>query len=140
MSKEFDQLNEKYNDDTYPIFPFIAKDRITVLQKGFYRKNKAKFRGVTAIYNNETKEYEYPLYGMYHIKENLVIVPPEMEMTERKQKLLEAQLTAGYKQVDSAPKFETYKFPPDSEEAKLALFNKAEYQNTMTEDANTENY
>ena len=128
MNEEFVKLNEKFNDDTYPIFPFISKERITPLKAGFYRKHKAKFRGVTAVYNNETKEYEFPLYGMYYIPEDIIIVPDGLEMNPNKQAFLEAHLKTGYKQVNNAPRFVTYKFPPDSIEAKLALANKVEYQ------------
>lgn len=128
MNKEFAQLNEKFNDDTYPIFPFVSKNRITPLKAGFYRKHKANFRGVTAVYNTEIEEYEYPLYGMYHISEDIVIVPTDIEMNANKEAFLQAHLKAEYKQVDSAPKFETFKFPPDSMEAKLSLANKVEYQ------------
>lgn len=128
MNKEFIQLNEQFNDDTYPIFPFIAKNRITPLKAGFYRKHKANFRGVTAVYNNEEKEYEYPLYGMYYIPDDIVIVPDDMEMNGNKEAFLNAHLNAGYEQVDSAPKFKTYKYSADSMEAKLALANKVEHQ------------
>lgn len=128
MSKEFEELNLKYNDDTYPIFPFIAKNRITLLSEGFYRKHKANFRGVTAVFNSELKEYEFPLYGMYYIPKNIVIVLDEMEMNDNKEAFLKAAISSGYEEVHTPPKFETYKFSPDSHEARLALANKVEHQ------------
>jgi hypothetical protein len=128
MNEEFVKLNQKYNDDTYPVFPFISPNRITPLKAGFYRKHKAKFRGVTAIFNKDTGEYEYPLYGMYYIPEDLVVVPTDLEMNPNKEAFLEALLRAGYRQISEPPKFVTFKFPPDSLEAKLALANKVEYQ------------
>lgn len=128
MNQEFIQLNEQFNDETYPIFPFISKNRITPLKAGKYRKHRANFRGVTAKYNTETQEYEYPLYGMYVIEEDLIIVPPEIEMNDNKMAFLKAHLKAGYTQVETAPKFKTYKYPPESLEAKLALANKVEHQ------------
>ena len=134
MSKEFEELNQKYNDDTYPIFPFIAKNRITLLSEGFYRKHKANFRGVTAVFNPDTKAYEFPLYGMYYIPESIVIVPEEIEMNDSKEAFLRAALDAGYEQVDSPPKFETYKFSPESHEARLALANKVEHQYSDMDD------
>jgi hypothetical protein len=134
MSKEFNQLNQKYNDETYPVFPFIAKNRITLLSEGFYRKHRANFRGVTAVFNSETKEYEFPLYGMYYIPKNIVIVPEEMEMNDNKEAFLKAALSSGYEQVNSAPKFETFKFSPDSYEARLALANKVEHQYSDVEE------
>lgn len=134
MNKEFEQLNTKYNDDTYPIFPFISKNRITLLSQGFYRKHKANFRGVTAVFNADLEEYEFPLYGMYYIEEDLVIVPNEMEMNDNKEAFLKAAVSSGYKQVDTAPKFKTYKFSSESHEAKLALANKVEHQYSTVPD------
>jgi hypothetical protein len=129
-----DEINQKYNDETYPVFPFISKNIIVMLKSGLYRKHKANFRGVTAVYNEETKEYEFPLYGMYFIEEDMVIVPPDLELSPNKQVFLQAALNAGYVQSDRAPKFKTIKFPPDSEEAKLALANKLNYQsNSVTQ-------
>lgn len=127
MNKEFEKINEKYNDDTYPEFPYISDKRITLLKKGLYRKHNAKYRGVTAVFDKETEEFKFPLYGMYYIPEDLVIVPDDLELTAIKQKLLDAALKAGYKQVSKPPKFRTVYFPEDSPEAKLALANKAEY-------------
>jgi hypothetical protein len=127
------EINAKYNDETYPLFPFISKTRITLLPKGLYRKHKANFRGVTAVYNESTGEYEFPLYGMYLIEEDMVIVPEGIEMNNNKQTFLQATIQAGYVKSDRAPKFKTIMFPPDSEEAKLALANKMEYQTNSKE-------
>lgn len=129
MTKEFEQLNAKYNDETvYPVFPFISKHRITLLPAGFYRKHRANYRGVTAVYNKETKQYEFPLFGMYHIEEDLVIVPSEMELTDSKKAFLDNALKTGFKQIDGPPSYKTYKFSPDSVEAQLARENKIEHQ------------
>jgi len=127
MNEEFEKLNEKYNDETYPEFPYIAPYRITLLKKGLYRKKNAKYRGVTAVYDKEQKKFRFFLYGMYNIPEDIVIVPDGIEMTEKKQEYLDAALQAGYKLASRPPKFEPVEFPPDSEEAKLALANKANY-------------
>ncbi len=127
MNNEFTQLNEQFNNDTYSVFPFISKNRITPLKAGFYKKHKANFRGITAVYNASKEEYEFPLYGMYYIPEDIIIVPPEVELNTNKTAFLNAHLEVGYKQVDGAPKFETYLYPSNSIEAKLALANKLEY-------------
>ena len=127
MNEEFEKINKKFNDDTYPKFPFISKTRITLLKKGLYRKHNANYRGVTAVYDKEAEEFKFPLYGMYYIPEDLIIVPDGLELNETKSAFLKAALTAGYKQVSQPPKFNTVYFPEDSPEAKLALANKAEY-------------
>ena len=56
MSEEFKKLNEKFNDDTYPIFPFIAPNRITPLRAGFWRKHKAKLRWAIFEVITESKD------------------------------------------------------------------------------------
>ena len=128
-----DEINSKYNDDTYPVFPFISKTKITLLPKGLYKKDRANFRGITAVFNEQSGQYEYPLYGMYYIEDDLVIVPDEVELNSGKQTFLEATIQAGYKKVNRAPKFTTILFPSDSEEAKLALANKMNFQINLKE-------
>lgn len=122
------EINARFNDDTYEVFPFISKTRITLLKKGLYKKDKANFRGITAIYDEEIGEYKFPLYGMYLIEEDLVIVPEGIEMSEGRSTSLDAMIKSGYKQVERAPRFKTIFYDPNSEEAKLALANKMEFQ------------
>lgn len=128
MSKDLTEVNKKYNDDTYPVFPFISKTKITPLKKGLYKKHNTNFRGITAVFNPDKNEYEYPLYGMYYVPDDIVIVPEELELNDSKKAFLNSVITAGFKQTTRPPKFETIMFGPESEEAKLALLNKVAYQ------------
>lgn len=128
MNKHLDDINKKYNDDTYPVYPFISELKITPLKKGLYRKHNTNFRGVTAVYNPDKSTYEFPLYGMYDVPEDIVIVPEGLELNPSKKAFLDSVLKAGFKQVSRPPIFETITFPPTSEEAKLALLNKVDYQ------------
>ncbi len=135
MNEEFKKINKKYNDDTYPIFPFISDKRITVLQKGLYRKHDAKYRGVTAVYDEESGEFTFPLYGMFYLPEDIVIVPPNMKnFNEKKSSFYNAAIETGFKQVDSSPTFQPVFFAIDSPEAKLALANKAAFYRDSRED------
>lgn len=134
MSNTLTQINEKYNDETYPVFPFISKNRITILPAGLYRKHKATYRGVTATYDSENERYTFPLYGMYNIEEDLLIVPEDLTITRSKKLLLDFYTNQGFKQVATAPKFKTLYFEPDSEEAILALANKIEHQSREKSD------
>ncbi len=127
MNDEFKKLNAQFNDDTYQEFPYISKNKVTLLRKGLYRKHGAKYRGVTAVYNEETTEFTYPLYGMYYVEEDIIIVPAELNLNENKTSLLNAALKAGYKRVDGPPTFTTRYYSEDSPEAKLALANKASF-------------
>ena len=136
MLKEFKEMNKKYNDDTYPMFPYISNNEIKLLKKGLYRKYNAKYRGVTAVYNKEKEIFEYPLYGMYYIPEDLIIIPDGLNLNKNKKIFLEAAIKAGYKMVNKVPTFIPVYFPEDSPEARLALANKMEYyknsKNNMT--------
>jgi len=137
MIKEFEELNKKYNDDTYEEFPYIAPYRITLLQKGLYKKKKANYRGITAVYDKELGTFRVYLYGMYNIPEDLVIVPDGIEMTPKKQEFLDAALQAGFTKTNRPPKFEPIEFEKDSEEAKLAVANKLDYYSHNLKDGNT---
>ncbi len=134
MSEEFKKLNKKYNDETYPEFPYISKNRVTLLKRGLYRKHNAKYRGITAVYDEETEEFSYPLYGMYYIEEDLVIVPESLNLNENKKAFLNAAINAGFKKVDRPPTFKPTEFSEDSPEARLALANKASYYRNKSKD------
>lgn len=127
MNDEFKKLNSKYNDDTYPSYPFIPENRVTLLKKGLYKKHGAKYRGVTAVYNEETEEFTFPLYGMYYVPDDIVIVPPGLKLNEAKASFFNAAIKTGFKQVSKPPTFQPVFFSDDSYEAKLALANKASY-------------
>ena len=127
MTEEFKKLNSIYNDDTYPEFPYISVRKVTLLKKGLYKKHNAKYRGVTAIFNQEKGEFEYPLYGMYYVADDLIIVPEGLKLNENKKAFFNAAIKAGYKRVDKSPTFKPVYFSEDSPEAKLALANKASY-------------
>lgn len=130
MTNELQKINDKYNDEKlYPLFPFISKNKIHILGKGLYRKNKAKFRGVTAKYDDETGSYVFPLYGMYYLPEDIVIVPNGFKesCTPERLTFYQAAIKAGYKEVNKPPAFKTVYFPEDSPEAKAALANRSIY-------------
>jgi hypothetical protein len=134
MTDEFKNINKKYNDDTYPEFPYISPNRVTLLSKGLYRKHGAKYRGITAVFNEETGEFTFPLYGMYRVTEDIIIVPTSLQLNENKTSFLTAAIKAGYKQVDSSPTFQPIFFSEDSPEAKLALANKASFYRSKRKD------
>lgn len=119
-----EQINYKFNDETYPVFPFIAKDKVTILKKGLYRKLSAKYRGVTAVFDKELDEYTFPLYGMYNIEQDMVIVPPGVEITSSRSNTIATCLANGYLLSTTPPLFKPYYFSPNTIEAKIAIENK----------------
>jgi len=125
MTEELKKINSKYNDNTYPVFPFISKDKIHILSKGLYRKDSAKFRGVTAKYEEVTESYVFPLYGMYYLPDDIVIVAEDLDFSPEKKTLYNSAIKAGFKEVSKPPIFQTVYFPDDSPEAKAALANRS---------------
>lgn len=126
------ELNAQYNDETYPLLPFISKHNLTPIPKGLYRKPNAKFRGVTAKLDPETNTYVVMMHGMFDVKEDIIIVPENATMSVMKQVLLDTYIEAGYKEV---PKFQCYEqktFPLNSEEGKLALANLTMFKTKST--------
>lgn len=127
-SPEFEEFNKQYNEDwNGPIFPFISPNRITALKAGLYKKFKAKWYGVTAVFDERRETYIFPLYGFYWIEEDIVIIPPDMELTSAKRTLGEAYIKQGFKQVPKLPSLRSYEFPVDSIAAKLALMQKTSF-------------
>jgi hypothetical protein len=139
MTNEFKNINAKFNDDTYPEYPYISGKRITLLKKGLYRKHNADYRGVTAVYDKEEKTYRYPLYGMYYIPEDIIIVPEGLDLSEGKLSLLNAAVESGYVKVNRPPKFNTIEFSSDSPEARAALANKATFYYSKFNKSNKSN-
>lgn len=127
MSNEFKKLNEKYNDDTYDVFPYISPFRVTPIKKGLYKKHNAKYRGITAKYDEDQKKFRFFLYGMYRIPNDIVIVPENLVLNQNKDILLNAAIKAGFTKVARPPKFDAIEFPENSEEARMALANKTAY-------------
>ena len=125
MTEELKRINIKYNDSTYEVFPFITKDKIHIIRKGLYRKDNAKFRGVTAIYDELSESYMFPLYGMYHVPEDIVIVPEGVDLSTGKKTLYNSAIKAGFIEVNRPPTFTTVYFPENSPEAKAALANRS---------------
>jgi len=117
---ELDIINKKFEDESVGIFPFISKNRVTVLDKGFHSKKEANYRGVSMVYDRQKDINKALLIGYYYVPENYVIIPEGLTITEGKRKLIQDKQRKGYTVITSFPSLKPYEFTEDSEEYAVA--------------------
>ena len=120
MVEEIATLNQQYLDNAVGVFPFLSKYRITVLQQGFYTQMDAPFMGIRYVNDRQKQRYRALLIGFHYVPKNLVIVPPTVELTEGKQKLIDKYLAEGYELTTRFPSLHPYEFDENSNEYILA--------------------
>ena len=113
---ELEKMNARYEEKSKGIFPFISKNRITVLPKGFHQKKIAKYRGVSFIYDSKQEKHKALLIGYYYVPKDYIIVPEGLTITEGKKKLIQDKLNSGYELILGFPSLKPYEFEEDSEE------------------------
>lgn len=122
------KINQQYLDQAVGVYPFISKDRVTVLDKGFYTKKKAAYRGVSLIYDKEQERYKALLVGFYHVPKKYIIVPNGLTITEGKRKLIRDKMKKGYELVTTFPSLHPFEFPEGSEEYAAAQYVHEEFK------------
>lgn len=116
MSK-IKELNSKYEElADGKIYPFLSKNRITILEKGFYKKKKANFRGISMIYDVKYKKFKVLLIGYFYVPKNMIIIHEGLIITDNKRKLITDKLAKGYDIIVGFPSLVPYEFDQDSEE------------------------
>lgn len=123
-----EQINRYYEENAVGIYPFINKNRITILEKGYYIKKKASYRGISYIYDEFDSQYKTLLLGYYYIPDNYLIVPEHLELTEGKQNLIDTYINKGFIKVSVFPSFKPVSFSEDSEEYKVAYQSYIEHK------------
>jgi len=113
-------LNERYAEESVGIFPFISKNRVTILDQGFHQKKVAKYRGVSFIYDTKEERHKALLIGYYYVPKNYIIVPEGLTLTEGKKKLVSDKLNDGYELIVGFPSLKPYEFGEDTEEYEIA--------------------
>jgi hypothetical protein len=61
--------------DIKGVYPFIHPKRITVIEKGVYKKNKATFVGPSRIYNKEKGKLVSTYMGVVIVDHDTVMLP-----------------------------------------------------------------
>ncbi len=123
---EIEEMNESYtsravNREGKPrVFPFLSKHRVNVLEKGYYLKNKANYRGLTYVYDKTQQENKTLLIGFYYVPEDMVIVTNEVEITDGKQSLIETYTKQGYTKLDHFPSLKPIQFHEGTKEYDVA--------------------
>lgn len=125
MSK-LEEYNTKIADQAVGVYPFIGNHRVTALKKGFHSKDKANYRGISMIWDNEQEKLKAMLIGYYYVNEDTVLVPDGLVLTEGMEKFIEVKLKQGYTKVNKVS-FSPFEFPENSEEYLAALEAKQEY-------------
>lgn len=136
--RSLEEINKEINSKKYPTFPFInLNNRITKLKKGLYKKHKSNFRGITCVNvpvgdEMEAKfEIEVRLNGFYNIPYDMVIVPDNVIMTEKKKMYLKVAREKGYKRVKNLPHMKPLVFGPETEEYFAAMEARKKYVEEM---------
>ncbi len=123
---EKQKIDDYYEKIASRVFPFIARNRITVIAEGFYRKHNSKYYGLTMMYDTVFNVHKAFLVGYYYVPDNYIILPAKTVLTGKKIKLLEDWLSKGYKLINKSPSIPLYEFDPISREYEVAehLYNK----------------
>jgi hypothetical protein len=126
--KELENINKEIEKNSIDVFPFISKYRITILQKGFYRKKVANYRGVSLVHDTRLGINKALLIGYFYVPIDCILVPEEVIITEGKQKLIDQQVSKGFKLLKNL-NLDPYEFSEDSHEFKIAKEANDAYKN-----------
>lgn len=125
MSK-LEEFNQKISDSSVGVYPFVGKHRVTTLKRGFYKKDKANYRGISMIWDREKNKLKAMLIGYYFIDKDTIIVPDDLELTEGMEKFINLRIQSGYSKVNRVS-FPPFEFSEGSEEYLAALEAKNKY-------------
>ena len=127
---KLEELNATFDEKAVGIYPFVSKHRVNILQKGFHKKDKANYRGVSMMYDNDQAKLKVLLIGYYDVPEDYVIVPEGLEITPGKQKLIDSYTKKGFTLLTKFPSLKPLEFEETSEEYLIA---KEVYDNYKTD-------
>ena len=117
MNNELERLNKKYADLAGGrIYPFIRKDKITILDEGFYLKEKANYRGISFIFDKSQDKYKALLIGYFYVPKNIIIVPKNLTIKDEQRSLIIEKLEEGYEMTSGFPSLHPCEFAVGSEE------------------------
>jgi len=99
------------------IYPFISKHKIVVLRKGIYHKLNSENRFAKV---NESGDLEL-VEGFYYVSDNIINIPPNLEITEAKQRFIDKHIDLGYKINFGFPKLVSPYLQKGSEEYNIVM-------------------
>lgn len=116
------------------VYPFISKNRVTVLEKGLYKKKNATYRGIGVIKDDISGKDKTVLMGYYNVPENMIIIPLDFILTPQLKDLVERYTSQGYKIMDKGfPQLQVMEFSSNTLEHMCAIKRKEEYTFNMKE-------
>jgi hypothetical protein len=121
--KELEKINEFYNKTYTNIYPFICKNRVTILKSGMYKKMNGEYYGLSAIYNQYENKHTAVLINYIYVPDDILIVPNNIEMTDKKCQLIQNYVDKGFKIKERAPAFPMFSFDNDTHEYNIAINN-----------------
>lgn len=124
-----EELNTEYKNLSKGVFPFISKNKITVLETGYYDKFKANYKGLSYYYDKFDNTYKTLLLGYIHVPYNLVIVPEEAIVNEIDSDIIKLCREQHYKILNKFPSIKPINFAYDTREYKIAKSAYDEYKN-----------
>lgn len=85
-----EEINKKYEEISQGIFPFVGTNRVTILKRGYYKKKRSKYRGITKILDKKTNKEKVILMGYYYVDDDYIVIPDNLDLTVNKTSLLKA--------------------------------------------------
>lgn len=131
---EKEKLNDFYESISVGIFPFISKNRVTILKQGLYKKLNSKYHGVT-MRNDKTDTVRCYLMGYYFVPENYLIVP-DMELNDKHKALIGNYLDKKFKLVNNPPSLSFYEFTKNTKEWEIADYFYKNYNKIKNDNFN----
>jgi hypothetical protein len=129
---KINELNKKYEKlAENRVYPFIAKNRVTILAEGFYQKSKSNYRGISFIYDHFQEKHKAILIGYYYVPKDILVVPLDLLITEAKNKLIDDKVRKGFEIIRGFPSLLPYEFLEDSEEYKEARLKYMQFKTEL---------
>ena len=118
------------------IYPFIGKNRITVLQKGLYMKKNSNYRGIGVIKDQISEKDKVVLMGYYNVPKDTLIIPEDLKLNHQHNDLIERYKNEGYEIINGFPQLQIMEFNPDSLEYKVAIAKRDLFKKNFNDTSN----
>jgi len=119
------------------IYPFISNNRITVLEKGLYKKMNSNYNGIGVTKDQITKKDKVVLMGYYNVPDNMLIIPTELVLSHSQKDLVERYKQDGYIEVHGFPQLQIVEFKEGTPEYRVAIAKKMEFNKQFLNDTSS---